>query len=85
MASDATKAEIKNLLIERLFLRVKPEEIPDDAPLLETLGIDSVALFELVVGLEDVYGITFEEEEFKLSLFRDVNSIAGFVEGKLGS
>ena len=85
MASDATKAEIKNLLVERLFLRVKPEEIPDDAPLLETLGIDSVALFELVVGLEDVYGITFEEEEFKLSLFKDVNSIADFVEKKQGS
>jgi len=82
MASDATKTEIKTLLVERLFLRVRPEEIPDDAPLLETLGIDSVALFELVVGLEDVYGIVFEEEEFKLSLFRDVNSIAGFVEGK---
>ena len=83
MASDATKAEIKDLLVERLFLRVKPEEIPDDAPLLETLGIDSVALFELVVGLEDVYGITFEEEEFRLSLFKDVNSIANFVEMKL--
>jgi len=84
MASEAMKAEIKNLLVERLFLRVKPEAIPNDAPLLETLGIDSVALFELVVGLEDVYGITFEEEEFKLSLFKDVNSIADFVEQKQG-
>jgi len=82
MASEATKAEIKNLLVERLFLRVKPEDIPDNAPLLETLGIDSVALFELVVGLEDVYGITFEEDEFRLSLFKDVNSIAEFVEKK---
>ena len=82
MASEAMKAEIKNLLVERLFLRVKPEDIPDNAPLLETLGIDSVALFELVVGLEDVYGITFEEEEFKLSLFKDVDSIATFVEQK---
>ncbi|MHB9134248.1 MAG: acyl carrier protein [Armatimonadota bacterium] len=83
MASDATKTEIKDLLVERLFLRVKPEEIPDNAPLLETLGIDSVALFELVVGLEDVYGITFEEDEFRLSLFKDVESIADFVESKL--
>jgi len=76
------KSEIKNLLVERLFLRVAPEKIPDNAPLLETLGIDSVALFELVVGLEDVYGITFEEDEFKLSLFKDVQSIADFVENK---
>ncbi len=82
MASEAVKEEIKSLLVERLFLRVKPEEIPDDAPLLDTLGIDSIALFELVVGLEDVYGITFEEGEFKLSLFKDVASIADFVEAK---
>ena len=82
MASDATKQEIKELLVERLFLRVKPEDIPDDAALLDTLGIDSVALFELVVGLEDVYGITFEEDEFRLSLFQNVNSIADFVESK---
>ena len=80
MASDAMKQEIKELLVERLFLRVDPADIPDTAPLLETLGIDSVALFELVIGLEDVYGITFEEDEFRLSLFKDVESIADFVE-----
>ncbi|MHB9024120.1 MAG: acyl carrier protein [Armatimonadota bacterium] len=84
MASEATRQEIKELVVERLFLRMRPDEIPDDAPLLDTLGIDSVALFELVVGLEDVYGITFEEEEFRLSLFKDINSIADFVESKLG-
>lgn len=84
MASEALKTELKELLVERLFLRVKPEEIPDDAPLLETLGIDSVALFELVVGLEDVYGITFEEDEFRLSLFQNIDSIADFVEKKQG-
>ena len=84
MASEAMKSEIKDLLVERLFLRVKPEDISDTAPLLESLGIDSVALFELVVGLEDVYGITFEEEEFRLSLFKDVESIADFVEQKRG-
>jgi acyl carrier protein len=82
MATAAMKSEIKTLLVERLFLRVRPDEIPDAAPLLESLGIDSVALFELIVGLEDVYGITFEEDEFRLSLFKDVESIAEFVERK---
>ncbi len=82
MATTEMKNEIKELLVERLFLRVKPAEIEDNVPLLESLGIDSVALFELVVGLEDVYGITFEEDEFRLSLFQDVESIANFVERK---
>lgn len=83
MAADTLKMEIKELLVERLFLRVKPEEIADDAALMETMGVDSVQLFELVVGLEEIYGITFEEDEFRLSLFQDVNSIADFVAAKL--
>ena len=83
MAQDKLKQEIKELIIERLFLRLTPEDIGDNAALLDELGIDSVALFELVVSLEDVYGITFEEDEFRLSLFKDVSSIADFVESKL--
>jgi acyl carrier protein len=83
MASDALKSEIKQLLVDRLFLRVKPEDIPNAASLMESLGVDSVALFELIVGLEDIYGITFEEDEFRLSLFENVDSIADFVEKKL--
>lgn len=83
MAQEALIAEIKQMLVDRLYLRLRPEDIPDDAPLQETLGIGSVELFELVVGLEDDYGITFEEDEFRLSLFRNVNSIAAFVHKKL--
>lgn len=83
MAADTLKMEIKELLVERLFLRVEPEDIADDAPLMETMGVDSVQLFELVVGLEEIYGITFEEDEFRLALFQDVNSIADFVAAKL--
>ena len=77
--------ELKKLLVERLFLKVAPEEIKDDEPLMETYGIDSVALFELVVGLEEVYGITFEDEEFKLELFATIKSIADYVRSKTGN
>ena len=52
------KTNIKNMIVERLFLSVVPGEIPDDAPLMETFGIDSVALFELVVGLEEEFGVS---------------------------
>lgn len=78
------KPELKNMIVERLFLKVSPEEITDEAPLMETYGIDSVALFEIVVGLEEVYGITLEDEEFSLDLFHNVNSIADLVHRKSG-
>ena len=74
--------QIKKMIVERLFLNVTPEEIADDAPLMETFGIDSVALFELVVGLEDEFGVAMEDADFQVSTFKTVSSIAAFVESK---
>jgi acyl carrier protein len=76
------KSQIKNMLVERLFLNVEPTQIRDDANLMEEYGVDSVALFELVVGLEDEFGITMEDVDFKIDTFQTVNSIVGFVEEK---
>ena len=76
------KTNIKNMIVERLFLSVVPGEIPDDAPLMETFGIDSVALFELVVGLEEEFGVVMEDVDFQIEAFQTVNSIAAFVQSK---
>lgn len=76
------KPRIKKMIVERLFLNVSPDDIADDAPLMETYGIDSVALFELVVGLEDEFGVAMEDTDFQVSTFQSVNSIAEFVQSK---
>ena len=78
------KSQIKKMIVERLFLNVAPEEIADDAPLMETYDIDSVALFELVVGLEDEFGVVMDDVDFQIDTFRTVNSIAEFVQSKQG-
>ena len=79
------KPRIKNLIVERLFLEVTPESIGDSDNLMDTLGVDSVALFELVVGLEDEFGIQMEDVDFQIDKFRSVDSIAEFVESKDGA
>jgi acyl carrier protein len=76
------KPQIKKMIVERLFLGVAPDDIADDAPLMETYDIDSVALFELVVGLEDEFGVTMEDTDFQVSTFQTVNSIAEFIKQK---
>ncbi len=78
------KLRLKKMIVERLFLPVAPTEIADDAPLMETYDIDSVALFELVVGLEDEFGISLEDADFQVSAFQSVNSMAAFVSQKSG-
>lgn len=76
------KAEIKQMLVERLFLDATPLEITDTAPLMETYGIDSVALFELVVGLEEEFDVHLEDTDFSIDAFHDVNAIARLVQQK---
>lgn len=75
---------IKEMLVERLFLQVAPGDIGDEDPLMETLGVDSIQIFEIVVGLEENYGLSFADEEFNVEVFRSVKSIADFVRAKQG-
>jgi len=79
-------AAIKEMIVERLFLSqkgVSPKDIPSGANLMKTLEIDSVSVLEIVVGLEELYGISFEDEEFKIEVFESVNTIVDFVRKKL--
>ena len=79
---DELKTQIKQMIVERLFLDVSPSEMTDTAPLMETYGIDSVALFELVVGLEEEFDIELDDTDFSVDAFQDVNSIAKLVKSK---
>jgi acyl carrier protein len=37
-----------------------------------------------VVGIEEVYGVSFEDDEFDIEVFKTVRSIADFVRKKTG-
>ena len=74
---------IKEIMVERLFLKIPAERIDDDTEIMQELGVDSVSVFEIVVGLEETYNISFEDDEFKLETFRTPKSIADYVRKKL--
>lgn len=83
MAADqALKQQIKDMIVERLFLNVAPADIPDAANLMDEYNIDSVNLFEIVVGLEEEFGIMLEDADFSTETFSTVDNIADFVDQK---
>ncbi len=85
MSDDSTlKNQLKEMIVERLFLNITAAEMADDADLMQTYGIDSVNLFEIIVGLEEEFEITVEDEDFSVEAFATVNSIAELVERKRG-
>lgn len=82
MADAQLKQEIKEMIVERLFLDADPAQMGDDENLMENYEIDSVNLFEIVVGMEEQFGISFEDDDFSVDLFATVDSLAEFVERK---
>jgi acyl carrier protein len=86
MPEDApVEDQLKAMIVERLFLKVSPAEIADDDILMEKFEIDSVRLFEIVIGLEEVFNISLEDDEFSIERFESVQAIAALVREKLGT
>jgi acyl carrier protein len=75
---------LKEMIVERLFLKVEPSAIGNEDKLMETYEVDSVRLLEIVVGLEEVFGVSLEDDEFSIERFETVKAIADLVREKLG-
>lgn len=76
---DQLKQQIKQMIVERLFLDVEPDEIKNDENIMEAYNIDSVLLFEIVVGLEEIFEVSLEGVDFSVETFATVNNIAAFI------
>jgi len=83
MANDNLAPRVKELIVRRLKLEIEPASIQDDAPLFgEGLGLDSIDALELVLGLEQEFGIKVEDEEVGVKAFSSVNALVDFIEQK---
>jgi len=72
--------EIKEILVERLLLEgVDPASIDDDAPFMEELGLDSVDALELVLGLEQRFGVDLVKKGLERRAFESIRALAAFV------
>jgi acyl carrier protein len=73
---------VRELLADRL--RVPASDIPSGAaPLKESLSIDSMALMQLVTGIEEEFDLELDDSEMSIEVFESVDSIVAFVTAKL--
>jgi acyl carrier protein len=75
------KLRVKEMIIERLKLEgMTPDQIEDGAPLFgEGLGLDSIDALELVLGIEQVFGVKIEDEASGLKAFKSVQALTDFI------
>jgi acyl carrier protein len=76
------KQAVKEMIIQRLKLEgMTAGDIEDQAPLFgDGLGLDSIDALELVLGVEQTFGVKIEDEAAGMKAFRNVESLAAFIQ-----
>lgn len=75
---------IKEMIVTRLKLEgMSPSDIADDAPLFgEGLGLDSIDALELVLAIEQTFGVRIEDEEVGRKALGSVAMLTAFLQDK---
>ncbi len=76
--------ELKSKIVEVLNLQdVKPDEIdPDEQLVGGRLGIDSIDVLEMVMMVEQDYGIVIDNKELGAQVFVSLNTLAAYIQSQ---
>ncbi len=73
-----TFEQVKDVIVDKLG--VEPDKVTPEARFVEDLGADSLETVELVMGLEDKFGITISDEDAEN--IRTVQSAVDYIQGQ---
>ena len=82
MSAERIEDRIKVMIVDRLMLAAQPNEVGDEDDLIGKWNVESIQLMEIVIGLEEVFGIQLGDDEFSIKKFRTVKNIAEVVRAK---
>jgi len=77
--SVTTEEEISEFLVKVLGVCSQADALDPDARLVEDYGVDSAGIFELILWLEDRFGVRVEPSDMTLSHFSTIRAAAAFV------
>lgn len=74
--------QYKEVISKKIREIIEIDQLDPDQ-LLDSVGFSSVSMIELIIELEDVFDIIFEDEELLTDNFKTVSLIADLVEIKI--
>jgi len=80
--NNALLTEIKTIITNTVGSNVVPNPLSNDYPLLGNL-LDSLAVTNLIVGIEEHFGFIFNDSELYAEAFENVLTLAELVSKKI--
>lgn len=80
MSDDAIRGKIRGHILENLMFTDDATRLPDDASLLDMGVIDSTGVLELVLLLEEDFGLQVKDSAMVPENFDSVDRIVSFVQ-----
>ena len=82
MAKENLSGIIKEVVRNTVGKNIVPNPFPDDYPLLGNL-LDSLAVTNLIIALEEQFGILFDDDDLSAEAFATVNSLVELILRKI--
>ena len=76
--------QLKQMLVDRMILKLNPADIDENKSLADDYGVDSVCILEIVVGIEETFGVIVDDQDFAIENFRCITAIADYIRSKKG-
>jgi len=74
--------EITRFLVDVLGVAKPDGPIAADAPLVDRLGVDSAGVFELILWVEDRWGLQIPPEDMTIANFETIEAIELYLQRK---
>ena len=78
------KDKLRRIIVQALRLNRDPESIPDN-DLTSELGLDSINSLEVLIWVENEFGIQIDDEDLSVSLINSLDVLAAYVEKKVAA
>jgi acyl carrier protein len=77
--------QLKHIIADELDVNLDVEGVDETAPLFEGgIGLDSVAVMDLILLIEGHFGFEFSESELDVEIFENLGTLADFISTKVG-
>lgn len=76
--------QLKEIIVKKLDVNLTFDEIDENVSLYEDgLGLDSIAIVDLIVTIEKDFSISIEDDELNADMFKNLSTLAEFIGTKI--